>query len=200
MLDGLGETKTRVKTYLSDTEPIQLGEFGGEIVGKGVDNIGVLGVLWQLHGGRSATHVHQDIGHSERGDSGEHLRVELSTRDVVDDVGTRLYRLGGRKAVAGVDRENGVWRQLVAEQFDNGDQTGSLFVGTEQLSTRTRGDGTDVDDVGTIGKQLSGVSQDDIGRGVAATIVEGVGRDVENPHYHRVVEGGFTTPTGEGER
>ena len=115
LLDGLSETETGVDADFADTEIVQFGEFGRKVGCKVADYVVVAGVFGQLHGGWSATGVHQYIGYLERSNGEEHLRVELAARDVVDDVGASLNCLGGRKAVACVDRKKGVGRELAAQ-------------------------------------------------------------------------------------
>ena len=143
--------------------------------------------------------MHEDVGDVERGDGGEHVGVELAAGDVVDNVGSRFDGAGGREALAGVDRDDGLG-QRGAEEGDEGRQFGGFVGGGEHGGSRPGGHDAEVEDVGSGGKEVARLLQQELGGVVAATVVEGVGGGVEYAHDGRTGEGGFTPLAAECKR
>ena len=142
--------------------------------------------------------MHEDVRHAERGDGGEHLRVELATGDVVDDVGTGLDGAGGGEALAGVDGEERV-RQLGTEHGHEGRKLVGLVGKGEHGSPGTGGHDAEVENVGPLLQQLAGMSKERVGIVVASPVVEGVRGGVEDAHYGRALEGDGASLTAEAE-
>lgn len=74
-----------------------------------------------------------------------------------------------------------------------------LDVGRQKLSSGTRGSGSDVDDIGTLGEEPAGMEEHGVGAVVAAAVVEGVGSDVEYAHDGRAAEGDEASADSDGE-
>ena len=199
LVEGFGEAETRVEDDLVGAEGVEEVDFLLEVGGEVVDDVVVAGVFGQLHGGRGAAHVHKNIGDAEGGDGGEHLGVDLTAGDVVDDVGTGFDGTGGRETLAGVDRDEGVG-EVAAEEGDERGEFLGLLVGRQDVGTGTRGHDTEVEDVGTVGKKLPGMGEKGLRCVVSATVVERVGGSVENAHDCWALEGCRTPKALNGER
>ena len=138
--------------------------------------------------------MHQNVLDLQRSHSGEHLRVELAAGDVVDNVGAGFDGFGGGEAIAGVDRDEGVGRELVAEQRDQRGKAVGLFLWREKGGTGSGGNHPEVDDVGTLVEQFAGMGHNGVGCGVASAIVERVGCGVQNAHDYGTVESVLFVP------
>ena len=167
LVGGLGEAEAWVEPNVAQTKGMELLQLGLEIKGYVVHYVVIMGVGGLLHDVGKTTGVHEDIGDPEGSHGGEHLGVELATGDVVDQVGPGLNCLGGRKAVAGVDREEGAWWQFLTQKPHQGHQSESFLLRVQQLGSGAGGDHPEVDDVGSVIQQLLGMGQDSSGGDIA---------------------------------
>ena len=155
-----------------------------------------------VHGLGVAAPVLADVDDAGTGDEAVHGRVGQAAGDVVDDVGAGVDGGLGGGGVDGVHRDD---RAAVAIVGTVGEKcahhrqdAGDLSVDVDPLGAGTGGLPADVDDVGALGDELTGVGHSGLGIGPTAAVGEGVGGDVEDAHEERPVAGHEPRQGGRG--
>ncbi len=148
VVDRFAEAEARVDDDVGDAEVVELFEVEAEIGDDFVGDGGVVRV--ELHGGWCALHVHEDVGDVELGDSWEHLAVDLSGGDVVDDVDVVFaYGAFGHVAAEGVDGDDSV-REEVADDVKGEGEARPFFFFGDVGGAGSGGVGANVDNVGAL--------------------------------------------------
>ena len=125
-----------------------------EEVHDGLMDVAVKAVL--MHGLWCPDAVHQDIGDAVLSDVVQHLCVEESAGDVVDDVGTLAHASLGHVFPEGIDGDDG-FRELFSDgfQYRNHPLEFLLFGGDGVVGSG--GASSDVDDVSPLREHLFAV-------------------------------------------
>ena len=94
VVERFAESETGIENDVAYSELMQPVDTSGEISRDFGHEIVVMGLL--LHGLRSPSHVHENVGDVQRSDSLEHGFVEFSSGDVVDDLYTVSFDTASR--------------------------------------------------------------------------------------------------------
>jgi hypothetical protein len=189
---GLPEPQPRIDDDLLPGEPRALGAQDGlaQLVDDVPDHVVVLGVDVGVYRRVEAVHHHQR-GAVLGGDP-RHLGVR-QPGDVVEDVGARVEGRAGHRGLPGVDGEEDL---RVREPFDHRYHPLPLLGDRDRVGARSRGFPAHVDHVRPRVDHLLGASHCVRDRLVAAAVVEGIGRDVQNAHHRRPLLPGVTVSRG----
>ncbi len=121
----------------------------------------------------------------EFGAGGGHVGVPEVAADVVDDLTSGFDGMASCAGVEGVDGEDG-FGALFEDGFDDGEDAGLLFVGSERRGVGAGGFAADVEYVGALVEHGEGLGEGAfggmLGRVEVAAVGEGVGCDVEDAH------------------
>src|SRR5207237_450060 len=102
---------------------------------------------------------------------------------VINDIGASADSFTGNFRFLGIDgEERGLRGSGGGEAFDDGEDAGEFVGGGDGNGAGTGRFAADVDDFSALGDELVGVVESSVEFGVAAAVVEGVGRDVEDAH------------------
>lgn len=145
-------------------------DFGHDVV--------VSGIL--LHGGRGATHVHDDKAGGAFGGDLDHARIATEAGDVIDDVGSGGDGGAGDGGFHGVDGEEG--SGLGADGTDDGDDAADFFFSGDGVGTGAGGLATEVKDISAFGEEVEGVFDGATGVEEATAVGEGVRGDIDDAH------------------
>ena len=121
-----------------------------------------------------------------RGD-GQCIGVVRQRRDVVEDVGAGGGGPAHHLGLARIDGDPCLGAR--AQALDDGDDAAQLFLGGNVLGAGPRRLAADVEDVGAFLGKLQAVRDGRLRRSMQAAVGEAVGRDVDDAHDARPVEG-----------
>lgn len=138
-----------------------------------------------VHGLRSAHTMHEHVGYMVPSDEIQHCSIEEPSRDVVDDVGPQVHALLGNVFSEGVDGDDRFW-ELFPDGFKGRDESLLFLLKGGNGIVGSGGASADVNDVGSLLKQLFAMFECFIHVVVSATVGERVRRDVEDAHNGRV--------------
>ena len=113
---------------------------------------------------------------------GEHVRIGEATRDVVDDARARCDGADSGLGVHGVDADD---EALLGEGRDDRQHARHLLGQLHPLGARARGLATHIDDLCALPHQPERVGDGGFGVEESATVAEGVGCRIHDPHDHR---------------
>lgn len=146
-------------------------------------NVATEGVL--VHGFRSAHTMHENVWYMVLSDEIQHRSVEKPSRDVVDDVSPQVHAFFRDVFPKGVNGDDRFW-EFLADGFKGRDEPFLFLLLCGDGIVGPGGASADVNDVGTLLKQLFAMVERFIHVVVSATVGERVRRDVEDAHNGRV--------------
>jgi hypothetical protein len=134
-----------------------------------------------LHRLRVTPHVHQHHARTGVADDLEHRRVGAA-RYVVHHGRAGLERSARDLRVTGVDADREI-RPGVAEPLDHRDHPADLLLERHGVRSRSGRLAADIDQVGALIGEASGVGDRILGVDEQAAVAEGVGGHVDDPHH-----------------
>ena len=184
-LQAFPEAQSRVEDDVVMTVSLQLVALLFEEVHHGLVDVAAEAVL--VHGLRGAYAVHEHVGDTLLANVGQHVGVEESTRDVVDDVCTLVHGLFGDAFAEGVYGDDRL-REFLTDGFQGRNEPFLFLLFGGDGVVGTGGASADVDDVCALFQQFSAVPDSVVNSIVFASVGKRVRRDVKDAHDGRVGE------------
>jgi len=159
------------------------GERAGDARAKEIAHLGEQVVVMRrlLHALRLPLHVHDTERAIAVADRRQAVRIAKAF-DVIDHVRAGRQRLAHHERPAGVDRQ---WLAAIAQRIDHRHHAIEFFFGRDRRRAGSGRFAADIDDVDAVGDHLLRMRQRQLERIEAATIGEGIGRDVQDAHHQR---------------
>ena len=126
--------------------------------------------------------MHEHIGNGKVRDNGMHLRIRPTATDIVDNAGSTIYRFARHVGTHRVDTDGDAG-------FDKPghDRQDAVHLGVDRHTSgsRARGFPSYIHNIGALIDEGQSVPDRQVGRRVAASVGEGIRRDIDNAPHHR---------------